>query len=90
MNTAAPPQRNAREPWTAAHIPDQRGRTVLVTGANCGLGLLTSLELARRGAHVIMAVRDMEKGRAAADRYGRCSRARAPRSASSTWPTWIR
>lgn len=46
-------------------MPDQAGRTVLVTGANSGLGYLTSLELARQGAHVIMAVRDLEKGRLA-------------------------
>jgi NAD(P)-dependent dehydrogenase (short-subunit alcohol dehydrogenase family) len=44
-------------------MPDQHGRRVVVTGANSGLGFLTSRELARRGAHVIMAVRDMAKGR---------------------------
>lgn len=49
--------------WTAADMPDQTGRTAVVTGANSGLGYLTSLELARRGAHVIMAVRNLEKGR---------------------------
>jgi NAD(P)-dependent dehydrogenase (short-subunit alcohol dehydrogenase family) len=52
-------------PWTAEHMPDQAGQTVLVTGANSGLGFLTSLELARHGAHVIMAARDPDKGRAA-------------------------
>ena len=46
-------------------LPDQAGRTVIVTGANSGLGYLTSLELARQGAHVIMAARDLEKGRMA-------------------------
>ncbi len=51
--------------WTAADIPDQTGRTVLVTGANSGLGLHTSLELARRGARVLMACRDAERGAAA-------------------------
>lgn len=48
--------------WTEADMPDQAGRTALVTGANSGLGFLSSLQLARHGAHVIMAVRDMAKG----------------------------
>jgi NAD(P)-dependent dehydrogenase (short-subunit alcohol dehydrogenase family) len=54
--------------WTAIDIPDQSGRTFLVTGANSGLGFITSLELARRGAHVIMTARNASKGRAAVDR----------------------
>jgi NAD(P)-dependent dehydrogenase (short-subunit alcohol dehydrogenase family) len=45
------------------HASDQGGRGFLVTGANSGLGFLTSLELAKRGAHVIMTARDMAKGR---------------------------
>jgi NAD(P)-dependent dehydrogenase (short-subunit alcohol dehydrogenase family) len=51
--------------WTAADIPDQSGRTIIVTGANSGLGYQTALELARHGAHVVMTARDGEKGRAA-------------------------
>lgn len=51
--------------WTAADIPDQSGRTIIVTGANSGLGFQTALELARHGAHVVMTARDEEKGRAA-------------------------
>jgi NAD(P)-dependent dehydrogenase (short-subunit alcohol dehydrogenase family) len=51
--------------WTATDIPDQTGRTALVTGANGGLGLETARELARKGAHVIMAARDQEKAAAA-------------------------
>lgn len=51
--------------WTADDMPDQTGRTFLVTGANSGLGYQTSLALARRGAHVIMTARDEAKGRAA-------------------------
>jgi NAD(P)-dependent dehydrogenase (short-subunit alcohol dehydrogenase family) len=53
--------------WTANDIPDQSGRTVIVTGANSGLGFVTSRELARHGAHVIMTARDPTKGRAALD-----------------------
>jgi NAD(P)-dependent dehydrogenase (short-subunit alcohol dehydrogenase family) len=48
--------------WTAGRIPDQTGRTFIVTGANSGLGLVTSRQLVRRGGHVIMAVRDQERG----------------------------
>ena len=44
------------------------GRTVLITGANTGLGLESSLELARRGARVLMACRSVERGEAAAEK----------------------
>jgi NAD(P)-dependent dehydrogenase (short-subunit alcohol dehydrogenase family) len=54
--------------WTANDIPDQSGRTFLVTGANSGLGFVTSLELARHGAHVVMTARAKEKGKMAIDR----------------------
>src|SRR3954451_5089844 len=47
--------------WTTADIPDQSGRTAVVTGANGGLGLETSRELARAGAQVVMAARNQEK-----------------------------
>ena len=51
--------------WTAADIPSLVGRSFIVTGANSGLGYQTSLALARKGAHVVLAVRDLEKGAAA-------------------------
>ena len=52
--------------WTAADLPDLGGRTVVITGANSGIGLVTARELARVGAHVVLAVRDQERGRTAA------------------------
>ncbi|MFF5971379.1 oxidoreductase [Streptomyces sp. NPDC012769] len=52
--------------WNADRIPDLAGRVLVVTGANSGLGLATTRELARRGGHVVLAVRDERRGREAA------------------------
>jgi NAD(P)-dependent dehydrogenase (short-subunit alcohol dehydrogenase family) len=54
--------------WTAADLPSFAGRTVVITGANAGLGEVTARELARVGARVVLAVRNTEKGKAAAER----------------------
>ncbi len=51
--------------WTAKDIPDQTGRRAVVTGANSGLGLAVARELARAGAHVVLACRDEVRGETA-------------------------
>ncbi|MEV0809750.1 SDR family NAD(P)-dependent oxidoreductase [Micromonospora sp. NPDC050200] len=59
-------RRSPADGWTAERIPDLNGRTFVVTGATSGLGLVTTRALAARGARVVLAVRDEEKGRRAA------------------------
>ena len=54
--------------WNADDVPDQTGRTALVTGANSGLGLHTAIGLAGQGARVLMATRSAERGEAALKR----------------------
>lgn len=56
--------------WTVADMPDLTGRTAIVTGANSGLGFYTAQALARNGASVTMAVRDVTKGNQAKDLMG--------------------
>lgn len=48
--------------WTEADIPDQTGRTAVITGANTGLGFETARALAAKGATVVVAVRNTDKG----------------------------
>ena len=60
--------------WDTGRIPDQSGRTAVVTGANSGLGLVTARELARAGATVVMGCRDAGRGQAALEQV----RAAAP------------
>lgn len=59
--------------WTVADIPDQSGRTVIVTGANSGLGYDTAAALADKGAQVVLAVRNVDKGKEAVDRIKKTS-----------------
>jgi len=54
--------------WTAADVPEQRGRVAVITGANTGIGFHAAAVLADRGAHVVLAVRDLAKGKDAAVR----------------------
>lgn len=59
--------------WTTADIPDQSGRVAVITGANTGLGYETALALAGHGAHVVLAVRNLDKGKDAASRIAATS-----------------
>ncbi|WP_422742444.1 SDR family NAD(P)-dependent oxidoreductase [Mycobacterium sp. WMMD1722] len=54
--------------WTAADVPDQADRVAIITGSNTGIGFEAARVLAGRSAHVVLAVRNTDKGRAAADR----------------------
>lgn len=56
--------------FTDAQVPDQSGRTFLVTGANAGLGLETARVLAARGARVLLGCRDAGKAEAAMAEIG--------------------
>jgi NAD(P)-dependent dehydrogenase (short-subunit alcohol dehydrogenase family) len=59
--------------WTAADVTDQSGRVAIVTGANSGLGFDTAAVLADKGAHVVLAVRNLDKGNDAAIRIKNAS-----------------
>ena len=54
--------------WTAADVPDQSGRVAIVTGANSGIGYGAAAVLAAKGAHTVLAVRNLEKGNDAVER----------------------
>ncbi|HZQ33550.1 MAG TPA: SDR family NAD(P)-dependent oxidoreductase [Mycobacterium sp.] len=60
--------------WTTADIPDQSGRVAVITGANTGLGYWTAAALAEKGAQVVLAVRNLDKGNEAASQI----KAKAP------------
>jgi len=50
--------------WTEQDIPDQTGRTVVITGASSGIGESAALALAAKGAQLALAVRDQARGEA--------------------------
>ncbi|MEL6539108.1 MAG: SDR family NAD(P)-dependent oxidoreductase, partial [Bacteroidota bacterium] len=54
--------------WTTQDIVDQKGKFVIITGANSGLGFASAKALASKGAHIILAVRNVQKGQAAVDK----------------------
>lgn len=56
--------------WKPNQIPDQSGRTFIITGANGGIGAETTKVLANKGATVVMACRNTDKGQQVADRIG--------------------
>ncbi|KQW08610.1 hypothetical protein ASC66_05585 [Leifsonia sp. Root4] len=66
--------------WNPSAIPSQAGKTIVVTGANAGLGFFTSEQLARAGASVVLACRNQSRADAAA----RAIRARVPGAAVGT------
>ena len=60
----------ASDVWTAVDIPDQTGRRIVITGGNSGIGKWAATQLARAGAQVIIAVRDLTRGQQAASEIG--------------------
>ncbi|KAI9979929.1 hypothetical protein PInf_027463 [Phytophthora infestans] len=48
--------------WNTTHIPSQKDKIAIVTGGNSGIGFIAALELARNGAHVVLACRNRERG----------------------------
>jgi NAD(P)-dependent dehydrogenase (short-subunit alcohol dehydrogenase family) len=61
----------AHTQWTSNDIPNQHGKVAVITGGNSGIGYEAALALAGKGAHVILAVRNAEKGQAAVTAIGR-------------------
>jgi NAD(P)-dependent dehydrogenase (short-subunit alcohol dehydrogenase family) len=54
--------------WTAADVGDQTGRVAIITGSNTGIGFGAAAVLAAKGAHTVLAVRNLDKGKAAVAR----------------------
>src|SRR5262245_54269209 len=64
--------------WTVGDTPDQAGRTVLITGANSGLGLCSAEALASHGARVLMACRNAAKAESARAQVAKVATGPAP------------
>jgi NAD(P)-dependent dehydrogenase (short-subunit alcohol dehydrogenase family) len=76
---ASPPgDRPRRKHWTEADIPDQTGRTAVVTGATAGLGLRVAEVLAEHGARVLLGSRNPARGAAALKRVAAVATGPAP------------
>ncbi|MGY8701432.1 MAG: oxidoreductase [Candidatus Poseidoniales archaeon] len=54
--------------WSAANIPDQSGRVIIITGANSGIGFWMAKHLAQKGARIIMACRSEERAKLAQEK----------------------
>ena len=76
--------------WTSVTCPSQEGRVAVITGANTGLGFDTAKVLAERGATVVLAVRDVEKGKRRPPAHRGAARTPTSPCRSWTWRRWSR
>ena len=77
------PESGLRGHWTADDVPGQSGRVIVVTGANAGIGFEIAQVLAWRGAHVVLACRDLDRAKVAADHIAAAGRGARGSAASA-------